>query len=387
MKEKIIAIFSTSRAEFGIFKPFLEEIEDDKTMQYDLFAGGTHLDRGFGYTISEANEYKITETFDFFLNEDSERSLTRSMGVESFLLSEIFSKYSFNFVTVLGDRFELLPIINAAIIFRKPIIHIHGGERTEGALDEQVRHMITKAAHIHFCASEDYRKNILRMGEESWRVHNVGALSIDNIRKFSLLTKEELYEDIGLNANKKTVLCTYHPVTNDKQISCSRQVLNLFKALESYDFQVVITVPNIDKDSEEIRRIINEKIKENKKYFYIKHLGIKGYLSLIPHCKFVIGNSSSGILEVPFFRIPTVNIGDRQKGRARHISIIDTDYSVESIKSGIEKALSVDFRSSIKTMKYKFGDGHAAERMVKIIKSIEINEKLMRKKLIFPGDI
>lgn len=383
--KKTIGFFSTSRAEFGLFGPLIKQIEGEVNLSYKLFIGGAHLKENFGSTIKEAEKFKITDTFDFLSNKDDEKSLVNSMGKEFHLLSEIFSKYDFDFVCVLGDRFELIPIVHAAIIYKKPIIHIHGGEVTEGAIDEQIRHMITKASHSHFTACAEYSENIRKMGEEDWRIFNTGALGVDNILNNKKISEDALFNELDLDKKKKTILLTYHPVTLEYKIEPIKQLENLFDALSKFDFQIVITSPNIEVDREKINSFIKKKVSKNRDYCYVESLGVVKYHSLISFCEFVIGNSSSGIIEVPFFKLPTVNIGDRQKGRLRHPSIIDTDYTVKSIENGIEKALSENFRQKIKGMKYKFGNGHAAENMAKAIKSIEINEKLMRKKLDFSG--
>ena len=384
-KLKIIAIFTTSRAEFGLLSNLIREIENKPDIEYMLFAGGTHLTPEHGKTILEIDkEFKITSTFDFFLNEDKNDSLLHSLAIETFQMATIFENYKFDFVCILGDRFELLPIVQAAIIYKVPIIHIHGGEISQGAIDEQIRHMITKSAHIHFTACDEYRNNVIRMGEEKWRVHNVGALGIDYIKNNELIKKEILFKELGLNSELKTILLTYHPVTIEKSLSPSVQIENIIKAIDKYNFQVFITAPNIDKDRNEIIRYIENTIKNKKNYKFCNSLGIHRYQSLIPHCEFVIGNSSSGLIEVTYFKIPTINIGDRQKGRIRHESVIDVDYTVESIQTGIEKAMSKEFRENLKNMQYKFGDGTAAKKIVDILKKIKIDENLMRKKLVFP---
>jgi len=384
-KLKKMAVFTTTRAEFGIFSALLREIDEENDIEYILFVGGSHLVKKFGKTINEIkNKFKITETFDFFLNEDSDYSLTKSLGIETFEIANIFRNFDFDVCCVLGDRFELLPIINTAIIFKKPIIHLHGGEKSEGAIDEQIRHMITKAAHIHFTACDEYKNNVIRMGEEKWRVHNVGALGIDYIKNNKLIEKEILFKELELYSELKTILLTYHPVTIEKSLSPSLQIKNIFKAIDKYNFQVVITAPNIDKDRDEIIRYIENTINNKRNYKFYNSLGIHRYQSLIPYCEFVIGNSSSGLIEVPYFRIPTINIGDRQQGRIRHESVLDADYTVESIQKGIEKAMSKEFHESLKSMQYKFGDGTAAKKIVKIINKIKIDKKLMRKRLFSP---
>ena len=381
---KKIGIFTTTRAEFGILSALLREIENNNDIEYLLFVGGSHLVKEYGNTIIEIkNKFKITETFDFFLNEDSDYSLTKSIGIETIKLAKLFRNYDFEFCCVLGDRFELLPIVTTAIIYKKPIIHIHGGEESQGAIDEQTRHMITKAAHIHFVSCKEYAANIRKMGEQEWRIFNVGALGIDNIVKNKKIPKSDLFKQLKLDKNKQTVLMTYHPVTLEYKISPLEQIKNVFNALSKFDFQIIVTGPNVDVDRDIIMSFINDQTKENKNIHYFDSIGVIRYHSLIPYCEFVIGNSSSGILEVPFFKKPTINIGDRQKGRLQHTSIINTEYSEKAIISGINKALSKNFRESIKNMEYKFGDGHTAERIVKILKNINIDEKLMRKELDF----
>ena len=379
-----IAVFTTSRAEFGILSSLLREIRKEDEIDYYLFVGGSHLVIELGKTINEIkDEFEITDTFDFFFNEDSPYSLSKSLGIEQIELANIFRKYDFDAICVLGDRFELLPIVNTAIIFKKPIIHIHGGETTQGAIDEQVRHMITKAAHVHFVSCDEYKENIRKMGEPESRVFNVGALSVDNIVNNKVIIKSKLFNELKLDKSKNNILLTYHPVTLEYKLEPLTQIKNVFKALDKFNFQVVITAPNNEIDRNIIMGYIENIVNSKRDYHFVESLGINRYLSLIPHCEFVIGNSSSGINEVPFFRIPTVNIGDRQKGRIRHKSVIDVDYSINSIVKGIKIAIEPNFRKRLKKMKYKFGDGHAAERILKILKDIKINEQFMRKESEF----
>lgn len=383
---KNIAIFTTTRAEYGLLKPLIRAVDLDSEMNLLLFVGGTHLAQEHGKTIKEINNdgFKITATFDYLLNTDSTSNLIRSMGIESFQLAEIFEKYPIDVIVILGDRFELIPIVLSAILSKSCIAHLNGGEATEGLIDEQIRHMVTKAAHLHFPSCEEYRRNIIRMGEESYRVFNVGALSIDNILMSQKKSKEELFKKYDLDVNQKTVLLTYHPVTLEFNTPPVDQIRNLFDALLKSNLQIIITAPNMEVDREIIISEINKIVNNNSNIHYIESLGIDDYQSMLNYVEFVIGNSSSGIIEAPYFKIPSINIGARQKGRIRHKSVIDVNYSVESIKQGIKKALDPKFRESLKTMKYKFGDGHAAERIVEILKKIEINQNLLRKKLEFP---
>lgn len=382
---KTIGIFTTTRAEFGILCPLIEQISKDDVLDYKLFVGGQHLSKNYGHTIDEIREqgFLITKTFNFISNKDDSHSLVLAVSKELESLSFIFKNHSFDYVCILGDRFELIAVVTSAILFKKPIIHISGGERSEGVIDEQIRHMFTKAAHLHFTACKEYADNICKMGEPSWRIYNTGALGIDNIVKKPRISKEDICSILGLSIDKPLAVLTYHPVTLEFEISLEEQITNIFEALNHFDLQLVVTGPNVEVNRHKIVKGIKKEVKKKSNYRYVDSLGYQRYHSLIPHCESVIGNSSSGIIEVPFFKIPTVNIGDRQKGRIRHESVIDTDYSVESIKAGVKKALSVNFQSSLKDMKFKFGDGHAAERMVEIIRKIDINQEFLRKQLVF----
>lgn len=384
---KKIAFFTTTRAGFGILTPLIKKIEHDPDLDYLLFVGGMHLAQEYGATISEIrhHKFKISATFDYLLNNDTPESLVKSLGISLWQLSDIFMKFNFDFVCLIGDRFELLSLVANAILFNKAIIHLHGGETTIGAIDEQIRHMVTKASHLHFVSCQEYAENVRKLAEPDFRIFNTGALAVDNIKSLPKMSKAELFKNLNLKANQPTVIMTYHPVTLELNLSIEEQMNNIFKALNVFQFQVIITSPNIDSGSGAIIRLINNEIKKENRY-YFKSLGMERYLNLVSHCSFVIGNSSSGILEVPYFKIPTINIGDRQAGRIKHESVIDTDYRFESIVAAIDKALSPHFLNKLKDMKYKFGEGNTAERMIRIIKSIKIDQTFLRKESNFFGN-
>jgi len=383
--KKTIAIFTTTRAEFGIFSAFLRAIESTSDLDYSLFVGGTHLSHKYGNTIQEIKDRSviIKDTFDYVQDEESAFALARSSGLETIELARIFSTHAFDFVCILGDRYELIPIVLTAILFKKPILHISGGEITEGVIDDQIRHMITKAAHIHFASCDEYASNIINMGEAGWRVYNTGELAIDNLAKTPRISKEQIYSELHLNLHKECVLCTYHPVTLEFTVSPLRQIENLFAALRQFDFQVVISAPNVEVDRGIILSFIHEQVENNPNFKYVESLGIVRFQSLLANCKFIIGNSSSAITEAPFLRVPSINIGDRQKGRIRHESVIDTDYSIDSIIAAINKCGSTEFTENVKNMPFLFGEGNAAEKMIDIIRGINVDQRLMRKVLTF----
>jgi len=384
IKKRNIAFFTTSRADFGQLVELIQPISRDNDIDYKLFVGGSHLADEYGKTISEIedSEIEITAIFDYLLNGDEALSLTHSAGLATYELASIFKNYDFDFVCILGDRFELLSIVTAALIFCKPIIHISGGEVSEGALDNQVRHMITKAAHIHFASCDIYADNIRKMGEKNTHVFNHGVLALEAMTLDKLLTKNEVFNNLSINTEKQTVLLTYHPVTLEKT-PVEEQMKNIFKVLDKFDFQVVLSAPNIEVNREKILRFIQKKVAKHRNYHFFHSLGSLNYNSLIPHCKMVIGNSSSGMLQVPFLRVPTINIGERQKGRIRHLSVIDTGNDIESITKGINKALDKNFLDKISEMEFIFSNGNVAEKMIDTIKSIDIDFELLQKKLYF----
>lgn len=381
---KKVAVFTTSRAEFGLLTPIIEEAKTRNDIEVLLFVGGGHLLKSQGNTIEYIKKkFQVTTIFDFLTEDSTLNSITDSMAEETKQLAEIFKKYKFDIVLILGDRFELLPIVSLSVVNRIPIAHIHGGEITEGAIDEQIRHMITKASHLHFTSCEEYKNNVIKMGEEKNRVLNCGAPAIDNIKKVEKISKKELYTDLGLDENQQTVLFTYHPVTLEEKVNIKTQIQNIFEALDKFDFQVLITAPNVDEGKNVILKEINRVVSNKENYFFIETLGMQRYLSLLPNCKFVIGNSSSGLIEVPYFKIPTINIGDRQKGRIQHISVINTDYTTADIIRGIKIACEKSFNKQISNMEYKFGSGYASKTIIDKIIETEFNSEFLRKKLVF----
>ncbi len=384
--KQTVAIFSACRAEYGLLYPLIHALLKDSRTDPLVFVGGSHLTYESGRTIQEiqADDIPVTDRFDYLLNDTDSDTLTRSMGIAMMELAHLFDRYAFDYVCVLGDRYELLAIVSCAILFRKPIVHIHGGESTYGLIDEQVRHMVTKAAHIHCVTCAHHADNLRRMGESAWRIHNTGSLAIDRIRTRRQPSREELFFELGLDPHRPVAVVTYHPVTLEWEVDITQQIETLFRAIKRFPMQWLVTAPNMEINRDRIVSCIRHQVTQNPDLRYVESLGAERYLGLIPHCEMVLGNSSSGILEVPYFRIPSVNVGDRQAGRVRHRSVIDTDYSEAGIVEGIIKALSSEFREGLRTMEYQFGDGHAAERMVEIIAQTTIDQNLLRKRLEFP---
>jgi len=370
MKHKL-AFFTSTRSDMTILEPLLNEINKSKSFEYLLFVHGTHLEKNYGNTIKDIKKlnFKISSKF-FSVNKlDNELGLVRSLEMTQKGVNRIFNKYKFDSVMILGDRIERLPIVSAALAYRKFIFHIHGGEITTGALDDQVRHMITKSAHLHFTICENYSRNILNMVEEKFRVHNVGSLGVEKI--LNSFKKEK--------KNNQVVL-TYHPETLRSNFGWNRNFLKIVNELNKFNFDVIITSPGHEKGSKNQINFIKKIIKNKKKFSFVKSLGVNGYFETLKKSLFVIGNSSSGIIEVPYYRIPTINIGLRQNGRFFHKSVIQCNTSSFSIRKSILIANSKIFRNKIKNMKLHFGNGGASKKILNIIKKYSKDKnKLLNK--------
>ncbi len=371
MKHKL-AFFTSTRSDMTILEPLLNEIKKNKKFEYLLFVHGTHLEKNYGNTIRDIKKlnFKISSKFLSVNKLDDEFGLVKSLEMTQKGVNNIFNKFKFDSVIILGDRIERLPIISAALAYRKFIFHIHGGEITTGALDDQVRHMITKSAHLHFTICENYKKNVLAMSEEKFRVHNVGSLAIERILN-------NFKED---NKNKNQVILTYHPETLKNNFAWSKNFSIIVKELSKYNFKVIITSPGHEKGTKKQIYFIKRLVKNKKNFSFVNSLGVNGYFEKLRNSLFVIGNSSSGIIEVPYFKIPTINIGSRQNGRFFHKSIIQCNNNGSSIRKSIITANSNFFRSKLKNMKLHFGNGGSSKKILNIIRKHSKNKhKLLNK--------
>ena len=388
INNKRIFIFTSTRADYGVQRWIIKELQNYSYFDTFVLVGGTHLSEQYGYTIEEILKDNIKNIIKlpFLSSLLDASSLIASVGNGLTQVSEIFAKYEPNIIILLGDRYELFIGAIAALLYNSIIIHIAGGEITKGALDEQVRHAITKMAHIHMPSTELYAENISKMGEEDWRIHIVGAPGIENIKKLELYTEEEILKLTGIDVHKNTIICTYHPVTLEGEDSVKWQINNLLEALSKFDLQIVFTRPNAEVGSDEIVNMIKKFVGDNSKAYFSDSLGSKLYLSFLKDAKAVVGNSSSGIIEAPSFFIPTVNIGNRQEGRLQPESVVQTGYSVNEIYKGIEKALyDTEFLKKIKKIKNPYGDGNTSKYVIEAMKEIlKISkEKLLKKRLDF----
>lgn len=384
--KKNICIITGTRAEYGLLCPLIKKISEDDKLNLQLVVTGMHLSPEFGLTYKQIEEdgYKIDEKVEILLSSDTSIGISKSMGLAMISFSEVFDRLKPDMVVVLGDRYEIFSSVSVASISRIPVCHLHGGETTEGAFDENLRHSITKMSYLHFTSTEEYRKRVIQLGESPDRVFNVGAIGIENIKKMNLLSKEKLERSINFKLDKKYAVVTFHPVTLENNTAKS-QFKELLLALDKIkDLKVIFTKANSDTDGRIINNMIDEFVLTDKERFIsFTSMGSLRYLSAIKYSDVVIGNSSSGIVEVPSFNKPTINIGDRQKGRIQAKSIINCEPVKNDIENAIEKALSKEFLENIKDVKNPYGEGNVSDKIIEKIKYFLENDKINLKKKFY----
>lgn len=339
---KKVCVVTGTRAEYGLLKPLIKRIEEDTAVELQLIVTGMHLSPEFGLTYKEIEEdgYVIADKNEMLLSSDTPNGITKSIGLAVIGFADIFTRMQPDIVVLLGDRFETYAAATSAMIHRIPIAHIHGGELTEGAIDDAIRHSITKMSTLHFTSTEMYRKRVIQLGEQPERVYCVGALGVENIKKQHLLSKKELEKSINFSLDVPYVVVTYHPVTLENN-TAEEQFTNLLDVLdEMKGYKFIFTKANADTEGRIINQLIDEYVSKNEDIAVcFTSLGMTRYLSALKYSEMVIGNSSSGLLEAPSFKIPTVNIGNRQKGRVRAKSVIDCGNDVSNIAEAIKKAM------------------------------------------------
>lgn len=381
MVKRKICVVTGTRAEYGLLYWLMKEIQEDPDLELQLVVTGMHLSPEFGltYRVIEEDGFVIDEKVEMLLSSDTPVGIATSMGLGTIGFAGAFDRLKPDIVVLLGDRFEILAAAQAALVARIPIAHLHGGETTEGAIDEAIRHSVTKMSHLHFVSTDAYRKRVIQLGEHPDRVFHVGAIGLDNIRKLPLLSREELEESIGFQLRSLNFLVTYHPVTLNRMGS-EAAMRELLAALDRFpEATVIFTKPNADTDGRIISRMIDEYVQQNpERCRAYTSLGQVRYLSAVKHVDVVIGNSSSGILEVPAFKKPTVNIGDRQRGRLRPTSVIDCAETAEEIAWAIEKALSPEFRGQLENMTSPYGDEYVSGKAKEILKRADLQNILFK---------
>lgn len=377
-----ICVVTGTRAEYGLLSRLIRMIdESDKTL-LQLIATNMHLSSTYGETYKEieADGFRIDRKIPIIEEGKNDATATlKSMAMAIAGLADAFNELKPDLVTVLGDRYEILAAAEAALIEKIPIAHIHGGEVTEGAYDDAIRHSITKMSHLHFPSIDLYRKRIIQMGENPERVFTVGAIGVENVKRIPLLPKAATEQSIDFVLDKNTILVTYHPVTLGPD-SMKKDIDDFISVLdENENLRVIFTMPNSDTGSEVIAEAINEFVKNNKeRAVAFKSLGLKRYLSVMKEVGAVVGNSSSGIVEAPSFGVPTLNIGDRQKGRFAPESVVNCGTNKESIKIGLNKVLSADFQTFCKTVKNPYGKENTVEEIFKVISSYPLDNIIQK---------
>lgn len=381
MKKKVCLV-TGSRAEYGLLRPLIDEIISEATVTLQLLVTGSHLSPEFGLTFQEIeyDGYAIDEKVEVVMSSDSPIGICKSMGLGLISFSEAYARLQPDLIIVLGDRYEIFSAVSAAHISRIPVAHLHGGEVTEGAFDDALRHSITKMSQYHFTSTEVYRKRVIQLGENPDRVFNVGAIGLDNISRLELLSKEEFEKSIGLKLSRYNLLCTFHPVTLEKNSSV-QQIQSLLNVLEKLDeTNIIFTKTNADTDGRVINQLIDEFVsKDETRYKSFVNLGQLRYLSAMQHVDAVIGNSSSGIIEAPSFGIATVNIGNRQKGRIKSELVIDCEPTETGIAVALKTLYSPKIEKLRKNATNPYGYGQTSARIVKILKKCDVNVTTQKK--------
>lgn len=382
---KKVCVLTAARAEYGLLKNTIIHLKKYKDIKVHIAVTGMHLSVSYGETYKEIEEdgIEINKKIYAMPKDDTPKEISKSMGKTIAEFAGYFDKDRPDLLVVLGDRYETFAVCIAAMNEAIPIAHIHGGEITEGAVDDSIRHAITKLSYLHFTAAEEYRKRVIQLGEAPERVFCIGSPGVENIMKTVLFTKEDLEKELSISLSGSYALVTFHPATLEYGEG-SRQVKQLIQAMKQHrELTYIITKSNADAGGAEINSIWEEAADINDNFFLYDSLGMKRYLSLMKNAAAVIGNSSSGIIEAPAFKVPTVNIGERQKGRLMAESILCCNASASEIDKKINEALSEKMLETLKTVKSLYGDGNVSEKISAVIYDYLINDKLQKKKIFY----
>lgn len=382
---KRIVVLTATRAEYGLLSPIIKKLNKIVSLDVKVVVTGTHLSREFGMTVEEIRNdgIEIDKEIDILMSADTPVAISKTMGLALMGFGDYFCDCKPDALMVLGDRYETLAVCAAALIARIPIIHLYGGEATIGLIDEAVRNAITKMSYLHFTSTEKYKSRVIQMGEYPERVFCVGAMGVENAINTNLYAKKELLQMLGCNENIDYAVMTYHPVTLAKNDS-KQSVYEILKAIEYYpNLQFICTKANADMEGRKINEILEKYEEDHDNFYLFDSLGEKRYLSSLKYAKFVIGNSSSGIIEAPSFGIPTINIGKRQEGRIQAESIINCNCNTESIRNAINIALSETMQAQIKYIQNPYEKRNTSDQIVAITTDFLINGKLCVEKKFY----
>ena len=377
---KKICVITGSRADYGLLRLLMRRIHDAPELMLQLIVTGMHLSPEFGLTYCEieGDGFRIDRKVEMLTSSDTVVGVAKSMGLGLIGFADALSELKPDMVVVLGDRFEIFSAVSAALIARIPVAHLHGGETTEGAFDESLRHSITKMSYLHFTATEEYRQRVIQLGEHPERVFVVGGLGVDVIKNIKLLERTDLEASLGFKFKKKNLLVTFHPVTLENA-TAPDQMAELLEALaELKDTQLIFTQPNSDTDGRALIKMLDKFCMQHSHAHVYVSLGQLRYLSCISLVDGVVGNSSSGLLEVPSFGKATINIGDRQKGRLQAESVINCAPERNSITAALKKLYSPDFQAGLNKVRNPYGEGGASEKIVTTIKHYEVQDSTQK---------
>lgn len=370
-----ICFVTGTRAEYGLLYWLMKEIQSDASLELQIIATGMHLSPEFGLTYKEIEkDFSINKKIEMLLSSDTPIGISKSMGLAQISFAEAYEELEPDIIVVLGDRFEIFSAVSAALIARIPVAHLNGGELTEGAIDESLRHCLTKMSHLHFTANEIYRKRVIQLGESPERVFNVGEAGLDNIFRLQLLNKEEIEASINFTLAKKNILVTFHPVTLEKS-TAQLQFQEILNAIDELtETHIIFTKANADTDGRIINQMIDNYVARNyTKSVAFTSLGQLRYLSALKFIDAVVGNSSSGLIEAPSFKIGTLNIGDRQKGRIKAKSVIDCLPKKENILMGLNQIYSAEFQEGLQVVENPYGNGGSSIKIKQILKEFDMS--------------
>lgn len=381
LKKRKICVVTGSRAEYGLLYWIMKGIASDPAFDLQIVATGTHLSPEFGltYKIIEEDGFQLAAKVEMLLSSDTQVGIAKSLGLGVIGFAETLDRLRPDLVVVLGDRYEIFAATQAALVARIPVAHLHGGETTEGCIDEAIRHSITKMSHLHFVAAEAYRDRVAQLGEDPNCIYNFGAPGLDNFERLKLLDRHELERALNFELGTKNFLVTYHPVTLEAR-SPAVGTEAMLDALDRFpDAKIIFTKGNADTEGRIINLLIDDYAAKNpERALSVTSLGQVRYLSLLKQVDAVIGNSSSGLVEAPVAKTATVNIGARQRGRLKAASVIDCDETIDGIAAAIQKALSAEFRATLPGVRSLYGSGKASERVVQVLKTVSLDGILMK---------
>ena len=381
MKKKIITVISGSRADYAALKYILRILNKDKSFKLNLVITGSHLfsKNKLLLDIIKKDGLKIHKKINVSTKNFTPNSISKSIGLGVINFSKYFTKYRPDLILVLGDRFEIFASVISALPFNIPVAHIEGGEITEGAFDDAIRHSITKLSHFHFVSNKIHKKRVKQLGEESWRIFISGSPCIDTIKFNKQKSLEFLKLKYNFKINKHLIIVTFHPVTLEYK-QTKDYINELLKALREFNSTIIFTSPNQDTNSNIILKKILKFVKNNDNAYFVNNFGSEDYLSILKYASLIVGNSSSGIIEAPSFKLPVVNIGSREAGRLRAKNVLDVNYKAKSIIKAIQRGLTKEFRNSLRTIKNPYGNGEASRKIACIVKNLILNKPDIIKK-------